>query len=621
MFSRSNFSCLCLSLLLLSIGASSSMGQSPKTGTPFQLPLTDETTVQTVLLPIDGTTLYLVYATRTGNLGLWTMTKGTTIDPVPPDPPVPPIDEILSIAVIEDPLDSSIEEVNTLADPGWRGYANANHNFIGIIPNDVIDFRTKKPPAFLFPFLVLAKGKDLPYLVILRSDGTVYWQGHLPKTPAEIIELIRKSKGFGNGTPNYQKRRLVPVASGSQQACEVRSPANVLRLFQTSDYSRQGNDDRALAGISSDHTQDVLAGLDPRYVWFLASRHAERNSSCSRSERDQPMLGSWICPSGRTDTTVGESKTSPSFAGFGGLSDRGNTRSRWVAGGCVRTNGQGRSLSPICMAGGGLIAEESCEGLGGTGPRSCSPEMGLGVQLGATNYVCHPSNPSCDSDTLVESSCLLHGSDVGRQRRPGHLVRQFVGRIIRRGRRRHHGRGIRDHDTGVVCGDKSDVLPVSPSGKIKVFFSPQGGCTEAIVSTIDASTASIRGQIYYFTSTPIAAALRRAHDRGVNVQIILDKSQKTALYSVADYLHNSGIPVWIDSAHATAHNKVLVVDSADVITGSFNWTKSAEERNAENLLIISDKEIAKLYGDNWKSHRAHSEPYKGHNVTIKPPDL
>jgi len=53
----------------------------------------------------------------------------------------------------------------------------------------------------------------------------------------------------------------------------------------------------------------------------------------------------------------------------------------------------------------------------------------------------------------------------------------------------------------------------------------------------------------------------------------------------------------------------MIVDRETVITGSFNFTKAAEEKNAENLLIIRNKELAKVYIENWYKHREHSEVY------------
>jgi phosphatidylserine/phosphatidylglycerophosphate/cardiolipin synthase-like enzyme len=60
-----------------------------------------------------------------------------------------------------------------------------------------------------------------------------------------------------------------------------------------------------------------------------------------------------------------------------------------------------------------------------------------------------------------------------------------------------------------------------------------------------------------------------------------------------------------------AHNKIMIIDGETVITGSFNFTKAAEEKNAENLLVIRDKKLAEQYIKNWKEHERHSEVYTG----------
>jgi phosphatidylserine/phosphatidylglycerophosphate/cardiolipin synthase-like enzyme len=145
---------------------------------------------------------------------------------------------------------------------------------------------------------------------------------------------------------------------------------------------------------------------------------------------------------------------------------------------------------------------------------------------------------------------------------------------------------------------------------VEILFSPRGGCTEAIVAELQAARENVLVQAYSFTSAPIAKALVETHQRGVEVQVILDKSQKTEKYSEADFVAHHGIPVLIDSRHAINHNKVMIVDGRTVVTGSFNFTKSAEENNAENLVIIRDAAIAGKYAANWREHAAHSEPYE-----------
>jgi len=147
----------------------------------------------------------------------------------------------------------------------------------------------------------------------------------------------------------------------------------------------------------------------------------------------------------------------------------------------------------------------------------------------------------------------------------------------------------------------------SINADIQVYFSPDGGCTQAIVNAIKAARSEILVQAYSFTSAPIAKALVDAHKRGVTVEAVLDKSQRKEKYTSATYLANSRIPTYIDSAHAIAHNKIIVIDRQIVITGSFNFSKAAEDKNAENLLIIQSKELADIYAKNYAQHKAHSE--------------
>jgi phosphatidylserine/phosphatidylglycerophosphate/cardiolipin synthase-like enzyme len=144
---------------------------------------------------------------------------------------------------------------------------------------------------------------------------------------------------------------------------------------------------------------------------------------------------------------------------------------------------------------------------------------------------------------------------------------------------------------------------------VQVFFSPRNGAQDALVATIGQAKDSIFVQAYSFTSAPIAKALVDAVKRGVKIEAILDKSQRSARYTGATFLRNEGIPVYIDDKHAIAHNKVMIIDGSIVVTGSFNFTKAAEEKNAENLLIIRSKEMAEIYTDNWKKHKEHSELY------------
>jgi len=155
------------------------------------------------------------------------------------------------------------------------------------------------------------------------------------------------------------------------------------------------------------------------------------------------------------------------------------------------------------------------------------------------------------------------------------------------------------------------LLVSSAADNIQVFFSPKGGCTEAVVENLDKATNSVLVQAYSFSSAPIAKALVDAEKRGVKVQVILDKSQRTEKYSGADFIQRAGIPTFIDAKHTIAHNKIMIIDGQTILTGSFNFTKAAEEHNAENLLVIQDVALATKYTANWQAHLKHSEKYAG----------
>jgi phosphatidylserine/phosphatidylglycerophosphate/cardiolipin synthase-like enzyme len=157
----------------------------------------------------------------------------------------------------------------------------------------------------------------------------------------------------------------------------------------------------------------------------------------------------------------------------------------------------------------------------------------------------------------------------------------------------------------------SHAVQGSPGGTIEVHFQPGGGATAAIVHELSLAQKTIHVQAYSFTSAPIAQALVDAKRRGVDVEVVLDKSNRTERYSAATFLVNQGIPTYIDAQHAIAHSKNIIIDGAVIITGSFNFTKAAEERNAETSLILRGyPDLAKKFEANFALHKGHSEPYQ-----------
>jgi hypothetical protein len=161
--------------------------------------------------------------------------------------------------------------------------------------------------------------------------------------------------------------------------------------------------------------------------------------------------------------------------------------------------------------------------------------------------------------------------------------------------------------------------PAKDSPAMEVFFSPHGGCQDAIVKELSTAKDSVHVQAYSFTNAAIAKALLEANKRRVKVEVVIDQGRITEGYSEATFLFNQGIPVFGDGKHAIAHNKVMVIDGKTVITGSFNFTKAAEESNAENLLIIRSPDLAAKYEKNYQDHLAHSVKYAGKEASSATP--
>ncbi len=160
---------------------------------------------------------------------------------------------------------------------------------------------------------------------------------------------------------------------------------------------------------------------------------------------------------------------------------------------------------------------------------------------------------------------------------------------------------------GFACAVNHNRLATSQA--IEVYFSPKGGCQDAIVSEIGAAQNVVHVQAYTFTSAPIAKALVDAKQRGVQVEVIIDQKEISEKYCAATFFANEGVPVFGDGKHAIAHNKVMIVDGKTIITGSFNFTKAAEESNAENLLVIRNPDLAAKYEKNYQEHLGHSVRY------------
>ena len=164
--------------------------------------------------------------------------------------------------------------------------------------------------------------------------------------------------------------------------------------------------------------------------------------------------------------------------------------------------------------------------------------------------------------------------------------------------------------TGLLlgCSHNGESIEANNSDtRIQVCFTPGQDCTAMLVDEINAAQKSIQVQAYSFTSYKIAKALVQAQNRGVDIAIILDKTQFDGQhFSVAPYLFQHHITLLEDDTVNIAHNKVMIFDGNTLETGSFNFTKAAQTQNAENMLIIHNPAVAQAYFKNWQDRKKQS---------------
>ncbi len=158
------------------------------------------------------------------------------------------------------------------------------------------------------------------------------------------------------------------------------------------------------------------------------------------------------------------------------------------------------------------------------------------------------------------------------------------------------------------------VADKAPSGPaIETAFSPEAGSQALIVKVINSSEKSIRLAAYSFTSPVVVRALMNAKRRGVDVQVVVDQKGNKSKASIAalNLIVNAGIPAKTISRYAIHHDKFIVSDGRHVQTGSFNYSKSAAERNSENVIVIwNSPAVSASYLRHWQSRFSQGTEFR-----------
>lgn len=160
----------------------------------------------------------------------------------------------------------------------------------------------------------------------------------------------------------------------------------------------------------------------------------------------------------------------------------------------------------------------------------------------------------------------------------------------------------------------SEPVVIASSASVRVLFTPGDNIAGEIVQAIRQARTQVLVQAFSFTHGDIARALIDAHKRGVEVKLIADRKQTENMRrGQVTGIARAGVPVWLDGTHQSAHNKVILIDAgqpgAQVITGSYNFTRAAQSKNAENVVFISgNAALVRQYAANWQRHEAHAQP-------------
>jgi phosphatidylserine/phosphatidylglycerophosphate/cardiolipin synthase-like enzyme len=130
---------------------------------------------------------------------------------------------------------------------------------------------------------------------------------------------------------------------------------------------------------------------------------------------------------------------------------------------------------------------------------------------------------------------------------------------------------------------------------IQVFFSPEENCGGEILKRIEEAKHTIDAALYLFTSRPLSREIINAKDRGVKIRICLEGEKIDDRYSKDEYLKNNGISLRVRDDRGLMHNKFCIIDNKTLITGSYNWTHSADLWNDENIIILRVPEVILVY--------------------------
>jgi phosphatidylserine/phosphatidylglycerophosphate/cardiolipin synthase-like enzyme len=148
-----------------------------------------------------------------------------------------------------------------------------------------------------------------------------------------------------------------------------------------------------------------------------------------------------------------------------------------------------------------------------------------------------------------------------------------------------------------------NVIPETPNPKIsiedtriEIYFSPDDGVAVPVLEILNNAEESIYFMAFSFTTDEFGEAIRTQAENGLTVAGVMEEQQvKSNLGTEYDPFKQAGLDVFIDGIEGQMHHKTMIIDERIVITGSYNFSRSAETRNDENLIVIYNEEIADFF--------------------------
>lgn len=153
--------------------------------------------------------------------------------------------------------------------------------------------------------------------------------------------------------------------------------------------------------------------------------------------------------------------------------------------------------------------------------------------------------------------------------------------------------------TAAAVGTGRRNMAVLNGTAVSVYFCPGDDCVEAVKREIAAARKSIIFASYSFTHPEIANELILKAASNITVEGVMEKSGTGSKYSKYSSMIANGISIRLESSKRLMHHKFFVIDNETVMTGSFNPTQNAAERNDENLIIIRNREVAVEYNEEF----------------------